>query len=88
MVYGYVLISTKNSYEHEVADKLSIIDEVVDVEPILVEETALADPFFEDYELIAKIKVNNTKNLIKIIDEKIHTIYGVEKTKIASRNKK
>ena len=88
MAYSYVLISTKNSYEHEVANKLSNIDQVVDVEPILIEETALADPFFEDYELIAKIKVNNTKNLIKIIDEKIHTIYGVEKTKIASRNKK
>ena len=88
MVYGFVLVSTKNSYEHEVADKISMLDEVVDVEPILIEETALADPFFEDYELIAKIKVNNSKNLIKIIDEKIHTIYGVEKTKVASRAKK
>ena len=53
MVFGYVLIGTKNSYEHEVADKLSRLDEVVDVEPLVVEETALADPFFEEYELAA-----------------------------------
>ena len=87
MVSGYVLISTKNSYEHEVADKLSRLDEVVDVEPLLVEETALADPFFEDYELIAKIKAKNFKDLKKIVDDKIHNIYGVEKTKVASKPK-
>ena len=87
MVYGYVLISTKNSYEHEVADKLSRLDEVVDVEPLLVEESALADPFFEDYDLIAKIKADDSKVLKKIVDDKIHTIYGVEKTKVASKPK-
>ena len=87
MVFCYVLISTKNSYEHEVADKLSRLDEVVDVEPLLVEETALADPFFEEYELIAKIKAKNTKDLKKIVDDRIHTIYGVEKTKVAVRPK-
>ena len=87
MVFGYVLISTKNSYEHEVADKLSRLDEVVDVEPLLVEETALADPFFEEYELIAKIKAKNTKDLKKIVEDRIHTIYGVEKTKVAVRPK-
>ena len=87
MAFGYVLISTKNTYEHQVADKLSRLDEVVDVEPLLVEETALADPFFEDYDLIAKIKTSNSKNLKKFADDKIHTIHGVEKTKIASRPK-
>ena len=87
MVFGYVLIGTKNSYEHEVADKLSRLDEVVDVEPLVIEETALADPFFEEYELIAKIKADNSKSLKKFVDDKIHTIYGVEKTKIASKPK-
>ena len=87
MVFGYVLISTKNSYEHEVANKLSMLDEVVDVETLLVEETALADPFFEEYELIAKIKAKNSKDLKKIVDDKVHAIYGVEKTKVALRPK-
>ena len=87
MVFGYVLISTKNTYEHEVAGKISRLDEVVDVEPLLIEETALADPFFEDYALIAKIKADNSKILKKIVDDKIHTIYGVEKTKLALRPK-
>ena len=87
MVFGYVLISTKNSYEHEVTDKLSSIEEVIDVEPLLVEETALADPFFEDYDIIAKIKANSSKEIYKIVDDKIDTIYGVEKTKIAIKPK-
>jgi len=87
MVSGYVLISTKNSYEHEVADKLSRIDEVIDVEPLIIEETAMADPFFEDYDLIVKIKTSDSKNLKKFVEDKIHNIYGVEKTKIASKSK-
>ena len=85
MLFSYVLISTKNSYKHEVADKLSMLNEIVEVEPLLVEETALADPFFEDYELVAKIKTKNSKDLKKILNNKIHTIYGVEKTKVVTR---
>ena len=87
MILGYVLISTENTYEHDVVNKLSAIDEVVDVERLLVEETALADPFFEDYDLIAKIKAKNLKEFKKIINDKIKTIYGVEKTIIASKSK-
>ena len=87
MVFGYILISIKNTYEHEVAGKLFLLEEVVDVEPLLIEETAVADPFFEDYELIVKIKAKDSKDFKKIVDNKIHTIYGVEKTKIASRQK-
>jgi len=87
MVFGYVLIGTKNSYEHKVANELSRLDEIVDIEPLLVEETALADPFFEEYNLIVKIKANNSQHIKKIVDDKIHTIYGVEKTKITSRSR-
>jgi len=87
MASGYVLISTKNSYEHEVAGKLSRIDEVIDVEPLIIEETAMADPFFEEYDLIVRIKAVDSKNLKKIVDDKIHSIYGIEKTKVASKSK-
>ena len=87
MVFGYVLISTQNSYEHEVADKLSLLDEIVDVEPLIVEDTALADPFFDDYDLIVKIKAKSSKDINKIVDYKINNIYGIEKTKIASKRK-
>jgi len=87
MKVGYVLISTKNTYEREIADKLLLIEGLMDVEPLLVEETALADPFFEDYNLIAKFKVNDSKNLKKIINKKIHNIDGVEKTKFVTRSK-
>ncbi len=87
MVFGYVLVSSKNSYEHEVADKLSRLDEVIEVEPLLVEETAMTDPFFEDYNLMAKVKANDYMNLKKIVDNKICNIHGVEKTKVVTRPK-
>jgi DNA-binding Lrp family transcriptional regulator len=85
MVFGYVLIATKNTYEHRVADELSKFNEIVDIEPLLVEETALADPFFEDYDLMVKIKADNAEGIKDFVDDKIHTIHGVEKTVLASR---
>ena len=84
MVFGYVLVSLKNSYEHEIADKLSMLDEVVEVQPLIVEDTALADPFFEEFELIVKIKTKNSKDLKKF-EDKIHNINGVEKTKVITK---
>lgn len=84
MVFGYVLVSLKNSYEHEVADKLSMLDEVVEVQPLIVEDTALADPFFEEFELIVKIKAKNSKDLKKF-EDKIYNINGVEKTKVITK---
>ena len=87
MVSSYVLIGTENTYEHEVARKLSMLDEVVDVEPLLVEETALADPFFEEYDLIVKIKAPTQSQIKSIINDKIHTMLGVNKIKIVSTPK-
>jgi len=87
MMFGYVLISTKNSYEHEAADKISRLEEVVDVEPLLVAETAMADPFFGDFDLIAKIRAYNLKSFKKVVDEKIHTIHDVDKTRIVLKPK-
>lgn len=87
MMFGYVFISTKNLYEREVADKLSRLDEVVDVEPLLVAETAMADPFFEDFDLIAKIRAYSLKSFKEVVDDKIHTIHGVDKTRIVLKPK-
>ena len=87
MVSSYVLIGTENTYEHEVARKLSDIDEVVDVEYLLVEETALADPFFEDYDLIIKMKAPTQTQIKSIINDKIHIMLGVNKIKIVSTPK-
>jgi DNA-binding Lrp family transcriptional regulator len=87
MVFSYVLIGTENTYEHEVARKLLRLDEVVDVEPLLVEETALADSFFEDYDLIIKIKAPTQNQIKSIINDKIHTMLGVNKIKIVSTPK-
>jgi len=86
MKYSYILIGTKNTFEHDVAHRLSLMDEVVDVEPLITEESAIADPFFDEYTLIAKIRVNDTlDNVGLFIDDKIHTVKGVTKTKIVSR---
>ena len=87
MISGYVLLDIKNSYEHKVAEKLSMIDEITDIEPLIVEETALADPFFEEYNLMIKIKANDRITLKRIVEKNIHSIEGVEKTRIVSRTK-
>lgn len=85
MATDYVLVSTKNSFKHEVADKLSKIEGIIDVEPLAIEETEMADPFFEDFDLIAKIHLDTTDDIKKIIHEKINTIQGIEKIKIYSK---
>lgn len=84
MSFGYVLISTKNSYEHRVLDELLNIDGVVDVEPLLVEETAMAEPFFEDYNLIAKIRKDSGLNIKKLVKNSIKNISGVKYVKFTS----
>lgn len=86
MKYSYVLIGTKNSFEHDVAQRLSLIDEVMDVKPLVTEESAIADPFFGEYSLIAKINVeSDVENIGLFVDDKIHTVKGITKTKIVSR---
>jgi len=85
MATDYVLVSTKNSFKHEVAEKLSRVEGIIDVEPLAIEETEMAEPFFEDFDLIAKFHVDATDDIKKIIHEKINTIQGVEKIKIFSK---
>ena len=85
MVNDYILVSTKNSFKHEVADKLSKIEGIINVGPLAIEETEMVDPFFEDFNLIAKIHVDSSKDIKKIIHEKINTIKGIEKIKIFSK---
>ena len=84
MSFGYILIGTKNSYEHRVADELLNLNEVVDVEPLLVEETAMAEPFFEDYNLIAKIREDSKTNIKNMVKHKIKNMSGVKIVKITS----
>jgi hypothetical protein len=85
MVVKYVLVRTKNSYEHKIADTLKRVEDVVDVEPLAVEGTMLVDPFFEEYDLIVKLKAQHSTEIQEIITNKIRSIYGVEKIKIVSR---
>ena len=85
MVVRYVLISTKNSYEHKIADTLKRVEDVVDVEPLAMEGTMLVDPFFEEYDLIVKLKAPRYTELQDIINNKIRSIYGVDKIMVVSR---
>jgi hypothetical protein len=85
MVVRYVLISTKNSYEHTIADRLKRIEDIVDVEPLAVEGTMLVDPFFEDYDLIVKLQAQRSSEIQDIINNKIRGINGVDKIKVVSR---
>ena len=85
-MFEYILISAKNRYKHKVEHELSIIDEIVDVEPLITEESLIADPFFEDYNIIAKIEITNSSELDKEIYDKINNVEGVVKLKIIQKN--
>jgi hypothetical protein len=61
----YLLIKTNNSLKNEVAHRLNRINETLDVEPLAVDETEIVDPFFKDYNLIAKIKIDKSTNFKK-----------------------
>ena len=70
MAIGYVLISAAPAHEHEVYIKLSKTSEVVEVHPL-----------FGEFDLIAKIEVEDFEKLGEIIVKKIRSIKGVTDTK-------
>ncbi|MHB1493789.1 MAG: Lrp/AsnC ligand binding domain-containing protein [Thermoplasmataceae archaeon] len=70
MSIAFVLISTVPGKEHEVYNKISMITYIVEIHPL-----------FGEYDLIAKIDVNDFSELGKIVVDKIRKIDGVIDTK-------
>ena len=70
MVIGFVLMHVSPLHETEVFNKLSKLQEVIEVHPLLGE-----------YDFIAKIEAEDYESIGQIIINKIRTIYGVIDTK-------
>ena len=70
MAIGFVLINVAPAHEHEVYNKLSKIQQIVELHPL-----------FGEYDLIAKIDANDFEELGTIIVNKIRSITGVLDTK-------
>ena len=70
MATGFVLIKAAPTHEHEVYNKLSKIKEIIELHPL-----------FGEYDIIAKIEVEDFEKLGQIIISKIRSIDGVIDTK-------
>jgi len=82
---SYIMISTKDIQRNDIRKKISRIDGVIAIDPLIVEESALADPFFEEFNLIAKIKKNTMDDITRLVNDKILPIDGVIKTRITRK---
>ena len=70
LAIGFVLISTAPTKEHEVLDHLSTVKEIVEMHPL-----------FGEFDLIAKIEVDDFNSLGGIVIDQIRGINGVIDTK-------
>jgi len=76
MAIGFVLISAAPAKEHEVYNKLSKVDHIIELHPL-----------FGEYDLIAKIEADDFESLGNIVVNKIRAIDGVIDTKTLTGTK-
>lgn len=70
MAVGFVLINVTPGKERDVFNQLVKDNDIQEIHPL-----------FGDYDLIAKITVNNIEQLSDIVFNKIRKIHGVTETK-------
>ena len=70
MSVAFILVSTVPGKEHEVYNKISKVNYVVEIHPL-----------FGEYDLIVKLDAKDYSELGKIVIEQIRTIDGVIDTK-------
>ena len=76
MAIGFVLITAAPAHEHEVYNKLSKLQEIIELHPL-----------FGEFYLIAKIEAENFGKLGSIVVNKIRSIKGVIETKTLTGTK-
>jgi len=69
LAIGYVLITAAPAHEYEVYHKLTKVSEIIEIHPL-----------FGEYDLIAKIKAEDSDKLANIVINKIRSIDGVSNT--------
>ena len=85
MIYKYILIDTKEAEERAIEDKLEKHPNIVDINPLVIEETAKANPFFENYNVVIKIKAKSIEEIQNIIHSDLKPIPGINHMKIYSK---
>lgn len=66
MPIGFILIATKCAKEKTVFDELLKLPEIIEIHPL-----------FGEYDMIAKVEVEDFNALGKIVTDKIRTVNGV-----------
>jgi DNA-binding Lrp family transcriptional regulator len=73
MSIGFILIKAAPALEHEVYNKLSKIQEIIDLQPLFGEYDLIAKIEAEDFEKLGEIVINNIRSVKGVIDTKTLT---------------
>lgn len=85
MAHRFVLLNTDDGLERKIESVLEKNPYVSDINPSVVEETAMADAFFENFNIVIKIEADSYEEIDKIIQSEIKPIQGIQNMKIYSK---
>jgi DNA-binding Lrp family transcriptional regulator len=81
------LINTIDVLERDIEHKLKNHENIEEIDTTVVEQTAMADPLFENFNMIAKIVASSEEEINQIIKSDIQSLEGVKEVKLTSRPK-
>jgi len=73
--------------ERDIEHKLKKHENIEEIDTTVVEQTAMADPLFENYNMIVKIAASSEEEIDRIIKSDIKSLDGVKEVKLTSRPK-
>ena len=73
MFIGFILIKAAPMLEHEVYNKLSKIQAIIELQPLFGEYDLIAKIEAEDFEKLGEIVINNIRSVKGVIDTKTLT---------------
>lgn len=85
MSYKYVLIDAIDVNERDVEHELKKHPNISHVEHAAVEDTAMADPLFENYNIVLKVEGDSLEEIKDIVDSKIRSLPAVKHVQLFSK---
>jgi len=73
--------------ERDIEHELKKHENIEEIDTTVVEQTAMADPLFENYNMIVKIAASSEEEIDRIIKSDIKSLDGVKEVKLTSRPK-
>jgi len=73
--------------ERDIEHELKKHENIEEIDTTVVEQTAMADPLFENYNMIVKIAASSEEKIDRIIKSDIKSLDGVKEVKLTSRPK-